>query len=113
VAAAIGPRDAFVFFAAAHSYSYQGRFYLIPQDYQGGTNPEALQKLALDQARLQDWFANRIKSKKALILLDTCESGALTNGYSHSGLSSLVQSQKRSAHTRRAAYSGRSRTRAD
>jgi uncharacterized caspase-like protein len=43
-----------------------------------------LTKFAIDQTRLQDWIANRIKAKKALILLDTCESGALTNGYSHS-----------------------------
>jgi uncharacterized caspase-like protein len=33
---------------------------------------------------LQDWIANRIKAKKALIVLDTCESGALTHGYAHS-----------------------------
>jgi hypothetical protein len=33
---------------------------------------------------LQDWIANKIKAKKAIILLDTCESGALTNGYAHS-----------------------------
>src|SRR5262249_14263334 len=78
------PRDTFVFFVAGHGYSHRGRFFLIPQDYQGGTNPEALRKLAIDQERLQDWFANRIKAKRTLILLDTCESGALTNGYSHS-----------------------------
>jgi uncharacterized caspase-like protein len=73
-----------VFFAAAHGYSNTGRFYLIPQDYQGGTNPEALKSAAISQERLQDWIVNRIKAKKALILLDTCESGALTNGYAHS-----------------------------
>ena len=33
---------------------------------------------------MQDWIANRIKAKKAIILLDTCESGALTQGYSRS-----------------------------
>jgi WD40 repeat protein len=81
---AISPRDTFIFFAAAHGYSHQGRFYLIPQDYQGGNNPEALTTSAIGQDRLQDWIANRIKAKKALILLDTCESGALTNGYAHS-----------------------------
>ncbi len=84
MSAAISPRDTFVFFAAAHGYSHQGRFYLIPQDYQGGNNPEALAARAIGQDRLQDWIANRIKAKKALILLDTCESGALTNGYAHS-----------------------------
>jgi uncharacterized caspase-like protein len=55
--------------------------FISSQDYQGGTNPEALKELAIDQAHLQDWIANRIKAKKALILLDTCESGALTSGY--------------------------------
>jgi hypothetical protein len=84
MAAGIHPRDTFVFFAAAHGYSHEGRFYLIPQDYQGGNNPEALATRAIDQTRLQDWIANRIKAKKAVILLDTCESGALTNGYAHS-----------------------------
>jgi hypothetical protein len=33
---------------------------------------------------LQEWIGNRIKAKRALILLDTCESGALVGGYAHS-----------------------------
>lgn len=86
MAAEIKPRDTFVLFAAAHGYSSGGRFYLIPQDYQGGSNPDALAQYAIDQLKLQDWLANRIKAKKALILLDTCESGALTNGYAQSRL---------------------------
>jgi uncharacterized caspase-like protein len=73
-----------VFFAAGHGYSHYGPFYLIPQDYDGGRNPEALKSLAIGQDKLQDWIANRIKAKKALILQDTCESGALTSGYSRS-----------------------------
>ncbi len=84
IAAEIDLRDTFVLFAAAHGYSLNGRFYLIPQDYQGGPDPEALASKAIGQDRLQDWVANRIKAKKAIILLDTCESGALTNGYSRS-----------------------------
>ena len=84
MATEIHPNDTFVLFAAAHGHSVNGRFYLLPQDYQGGANPEALGSHAIDQARIQDWMANRIKAKKALILLDTCRSGALTNGYAHS-----------------------------
>ena len=80
----ISPRDTFVLYAAAHGYSLNGNYYMIPQDYQGGTNPEALKARAIGQDRLQDWIANRIKAKKALILLDTCESGALTGGYTKS-----------------------------
>ncbi len=79
--AAIHPRDTFVLFAAAHGYSNEGRFYLIPQDYQGGLNADALKARAVGQFALQDWIVNRIKARKALILLDTCESGALTSGY--------------------------------
>jgi WD40 repeat protein len=81
LAAEIHPRDTFVFFAAAHGVSQEGRFYLIPQDYQGGTNPKALIERAIGQDDIQDWIANRIKAKKGLILLDTCESGALVSGY--------------------------------
>jgi hypothetical protein len=84
VAAEIHPRDTFILFAAAHGYSVNGRFYLIPQDYQGGINPEALATRAIGQDQLQEWLANRIKAKHALILLDTCESGALIAGFARS-----------------------------
>ena len=84
MASKINPRDTFVLFAAAHGTSKDGRFYLIPQDYDGGTNPTSLQKRALSQDRLQDWLGNRIKARKAVLLLDTCESGALVGGYTRS-----------------------------
>jgi WD40 repeat protein len=84
LAGEIHPRDTFVLFAAAHGFSSNGRFYLIPQDYQGGTNPVALAAGAVDQRQLQDWIANRIKARRAVILLDTCESGALVGGYTRS-----------------------------
>jgi WD40 repeat protein len=84
IAAQMQPRDSFILFAAAHGYSRRGRFYLIPQDYQGGINPEALAGRAIGQDQLQDWLANRITAKRALILLDTCESGALIAGYARS-----------------------------
>jgi WD40 repeat protein len=83
LSAEINPRDTFVLFAAGHGYSNNGRFYLLPQDYEGGTNPAALMNRAIGQDRLQDWIAH-IKARRGVILLDTCESGALTNGYIHS-----------------------------
>jgi uncharacterized caspase-like protein len=80
------PRDSFILFAAAHGYSHKptGRFYLIPQDYQGGNDRAALAQRAVGQDDLQDWLANRIKARKALIMLETCESGALIAGYAKS-----------------------------
>ena len=82
IADGIHPRDSFIFFAAAHGFSEEGRFYLIPQDLQSG--PGALQNGAIGQDRLQDWIANRIKAKRVVILLDTCESGALVAGHTRS-----------------------------
>ena len=42
LAGEIQRRDTFILFAAAHGIAENGRFYLIPQDYDGGTNPDAL-----------------------------------------------------------------------
>lgn len=87
IAGEISLRDTFVLYAAAHGYSMppghalQGNYYMIPQDYQGGGDPEALKARAIGQERIQEWLASRIKAKRAVILLDTCESGALTGGY--------------------------------
>lgn len=74
----VRPQDTFILYVAAHGVSENGRFYLIPQDYQSG--PRSLQGNAIGQDQLQDWIANRIKARKALLLLDTCESGALVSG---------------------------------
>ena len=49
VAAEIHPRDTFILFAAAHGMSENGRFYLIPQDYQSG--PGNLARRAIGQDR--------------------------------------------------------------
>jgi WD40 repeat protein len=82
IAREVQPRDSFILFAAGHGTSENGRFYLIPQDYQSG--PGHLAQRAISQDRLQDWLANRIKARRAIILLDTCESGALVGGHTHS-----------------------------
>ena len=82
IAARMHQRDSFIFFAAAHGTSDNGRFYLIPQNFQSG--PGALQSSAIGQDRLQDWIANKIKAKRVVILLDTCESGALVAGHTRS-----------------------------
>jgi WD40 repeat protein len=84
IAEEVDPRDTFVFFAAAHGTSLDGRFYLIPQDYDGGSNPSALIARAIGQDQLQDWLSNRVKAKKVIVLLDTCESGALISGAARS-----------------------------
>jgi uncharacterized caspase-like protein len=85
----IHQRDTVLLFAAGHGYSLNGRFYLIPQDCQGGNNPEALATGAIGQDRLQDWLAH-IKAGKAIVLLDTCESGALIGGHTRARIEGAV-----------------------
>ena len=76
VGARMHPRDVFVFLVAAHGKSENGRFHLIPQDYHSEPG-RPFTEGTIGQEQLQDWFANRIKARRGLILLDTCESGAL------------------------------------
>jgi hypothetical protein len=75
VGARMQPRDTFVFLAAAHGKSENGRFHLIPQDYRS-VSGHFVTEGTIGQEQLQDWFANRIRARHGLILLDTCESGA-------------------------------------
>jgi hypothetical protein len=83
VASAVHPRDTFILFAAGHGTSDEkGRFYFIPQNYSFALGNLAQQ--AIGQDRLQDWLANRIKAKRAIVFLDTCESGALVAGHARS-----------------------------
>jgi WD40 repeat protein len=90
VAAEIHPRDTFILFAAAHGITDKGKFFIIPQDYDGGANPSTLAEYAIDQNRLQDWLANRIRAKRAIVFLDTCESGSLVSGHSRFGSEAAV-----------------------
>ena len=58
--------------------------------------------------QLQEWLANRIKAKRALILLDTCESGALVAGHVRSRVAhkhSTTPEHMPSSHRRYAEWS--------
>ena len=76
LAAKVRPRDVFVFFAAGHGKTLDGRYYFIPQDLRYHTE-QSLVRDAIGQDRLQVWFA-RILAKKAVLMFDTCEAGSLT-----------------------------------
>jgi hypothetical protein len=76
LAAKIRPRDLFVFFAAGHGKTLDGRYYFIPYDLRYQTE-KSLVRDAIGQEKLQSWFA-RIQAKKAVLMFDTCEAGSLT-----------------------------------
>jgi WD40 repeat protein len=79
VASRVGPHDTFILYIAGHGTTANGQFYFVPQDFQSG--PGAYQKAAIGQDRFQDWLANKIRARRALVLLDTCQSGALVAGH--------------------------------
>ena len=77
-------RDTFVLFAAAHGYSLNGRFYLIPQDYQGGSNPDALASKAIAQELCRIGSLIASKPGKPSSSLIHASLGTLTGGYARS-----------------------------
>ena len=85
LAAKVRPRDVFVFFAAGHGKTLDGRYYFIPHDLRYHTD-QSLMRDAIGQDKLQAWFA-RILAKKAVLMFDTCEAGSLTErGKTRGGL---------------------------
>ena len=76
LAAKVRPRDVFLFFAAGHGKTLDGRYYFIPRDLRYHTD-QSLVREAIGQDKLQAWFA-RILAKKAVLMFDTCEAGSLT-----------------------------------
>ncbi len=91
IAAKAHQRDTFVFFAAAHGKAENGVFYLMPQDFRFGANGSVSER-GIGQQQLQDWIASKVKAKRGLVLLDTCESGALVSG--DGGASGNVKGQE-------------------
>ena len=73
LASKVRPRDVFVFFAAGHGKTFDGRYYFIPHDMRYHTE-QSLIRDAIGQNQLQAWFA-RILARKAVLMFDTCEAG--------------------------------------
>jgi WD40 repeat protein/uncharacterized caspase-like protein len=79
--AKIRPRDVFIFYAAGHGKTEDGRYYFVPQDFKykaGNTLAMQLNEHGIGQDRFQAWFA-AIPAKKSILMFDTCESGSLTS----------------------------------
>ena len=67
--------DVFVLYISGHGVSYQGDYYFISYDFDGKNISTAVSK---------DFLLNnclsKIKASKTLLLLDTCNSGAIVSG---------------------------------
>lgn len=71
----VRPEDLFVFFVASHGTADAGEYFLITSNV-GALSTERLKADALTQANLKELMAN-IPATKKLIIIDTCNAGAL------------------------------------
>ena len=71
----VGPEDLFVFYVASHGTVDDGDYYLITSNV-GSASTARLKADALSQNQLRDMIAN-IAATKKLIVIDTCNAGAL------------------------------------
>jgi len=74
-AKSLSPDDLFVFFVASHGTLDDGEYFLITSNV-GSTSTEKLKRDAISQTTLKELIAN-IPATKKLILIDTCNAGAL------------------------------------
>jgi WD40 repeat protein/uncharacterized caspase-like protein len=71
----VKPEDLFVFFVASHGTADEGEYFLITSNV-GALSTERLKADALTQGNLKELLAN-IPATKKLIIIDTCNAGAL------------------------------------
>ncbi len=71
----LNPEDVFVFYVASHGTVDDGEYFLITSNV-GSTRTEKLKTDAISQTVLKEVIAN-IPATKKLIVLDTCNAGAL------------------------------------
>ncbi|MCY4141352.1 MAG: caspase family protein, partial [Rhodobacteraceae bacterium] len=72
----VRPQDVFVFFLAGHGKTLDGRYYFLPRDFRY-RDADHLREAAVSQQQLQSWLS-QVSAQKSVLLLDTCESGSLT-----------------------------------
>lgn len=71
----LNPDDVFVFYVASHGTVDEGEYYLISSNV-GSTRTEKLKTDAISQTVFKEMIAN-IPATKKLIIIDTCNAGAL------------------------------------
>lgn len=69
--------DTLVLFLAGHGVTTEGRYYFLPQDFHY-QNMESIAEHGISQTLWQQWLAG-LPAQKSLFLLDTCESGSMTD----------------------------------
>ncbi|MGD9229948.1 MAG: caspase family protein [Desulfobacterales bacterium] len=76
LATKVQPYDVFVLYIAGHGVTLDGRYHFLPYDFRY-RNENSIRNYAINQDHFQQWLS-RIKARKSLILMDTCNSGSFT-----------------------------------
>jgi len=74
---ATGPEDEFVFYVASHGIVADGKYYLVTSNVTSA-EPKRLKAEAISSQELEGLLAN-IPAAKKLVIVDTCQAGALGN----------------------------------
>jgi uncharacterized caspase-like protein len=80
--ARIKPQDVFVLYVAGHGVTRDGRYYFLPYDFRYD-GEASVQRGTINQDHLQYWLAS-VPARKSLVLIDTCESGSVTQSFAQS-----------------------------
>lgn len=90
LAGKVKPEDVFIFFYAGHGIALDGSkpgdsdFYFVLQEVTQMTSLEGLRKAALSGPEFRQ-LAARIQARKQLVILDACNSGALSEAFATRG----------------------------
>ncbi|MGD2029826.1 MAG: caspase family protein, partial [Desulfobacterales bacterium] len=76
LATKVQPYDVFVLYLAGHGITLDGRYHFLPYDFRY-RNQDSIRNDAINQDHFQRWLS-RIKARKSLVLMDTCNSGSFT-----------------------------------
>ncbi len=76
LATKVQPNDVFVLYLAGHGITLDGRYHFLPYDFRY-RNEDSIRNDAINQDHFQEWLS-RIKARKSLVLMDTCNSGSFT-----------------------------------
>ncbi len=77
LASRVTARDVFVFYAASHGRTIDGRYYMIPQEFRFSGDASVLAG-GISQDTLAGWLST-IRARRSALLYDTCESAGLAN----------------------------------
>ena len=96
------PQDVFVLYLSGHGFNYDGQYYFMPYDADN-SGDEALRSTSITERQFQEWLST-IMALRSVVILDTCESGSITEGSNSFRGGQIVASEKLSRSMGRSVF---------